>query len=157
MVRFVPDAQQGGAYTFGFRAWDQTTGTHGTTVNALTFGGSTAFSSAGDVAHITVNNVNDAPVLNTVPALTFGTVNEDAGAPVGAVGVLLSSLVDLTPPSGELDNVTDADNPSSVGAAIVGVDEAHGKLWYSADNRLNWVTYNSVSESNAILIPANSR
>ncbi len=34
---------------------------------------------------------------------------EDAGVPVGAVGTLISSLVDFASPSGQVDNVTDPD------------------------------------------------
>jgi Ca2+-binding RTX toxin-like protein len=45
-----------------FRAWDQTSGTAGTTVSTVTNGGNSAFSSATDTASITVNLVNENPV-----------------------------------------------------------------------------------------------
>src|SRR5262249_32062010 len=57
-----------------FRAWDQTTGTAGSTADTTTNGGTTAFSTATATASITVNAVNDAPV-NTVPG--GQTTNED--------------------------------------------------------------------------------
>ena len=108
-------------------------------------------------ATINVTAVNDAPVLNNGADLSFGTVNEDAGPPVGVVGVQISSLIDLNPPSGGVNNVTDPDN-AQIGLAIDGIDTAHGTLWYSADNGNNWVAYNSggTSDATAILIPQNS-
>ena len=108
---------------------------------------------------ITVNPVNDAPILDASKSPTFGTLNEDAGPPSGAVGVLLSDLIGLNPPAGGASTTADPD-AISIGVAITGIDTAHGTLWYSADNGVNWVTYSSVppaSDSNAILIPANSR
>src|SRR4051794_26349580 len=57
---------------------------------------------------INVMGLNDAPVLNAGATPVLASVNEDAGAPLGAVGTLVSALVDLNPPSGGLDNVTDA-------------------------------------------------
>ncbi len=64
-VRFVPDAINGSTDTFTFVAWDQTTGTHATTANVTTTGGSTAFSVASDTASILVTPVNDAPTVNS--------------------------------------------------------------------------------------------
>src|SRR6185312_6059613 len=99
--------------------------------------------------------VNDAPVLDTTKSPTFGTINQDQGPPSGSVGVSLSSLVDLNPPAGGLDNVTDVDN-TTIGLAIVGINTTDGTLWYSANGGTTWVSYGSASDSSAILIPANS-
>jgi len=126
----------------------------GTTANASQFGGTTAFSSGGDAAHLTVTDVNHAPVLDASKSPTFGSIPENAGAPVGAMGINVSSLVDLNPPAGGLDNVTDADSGTQIGVAIVGIDTVDGTLWYSADSGTHWVTYSSASDSAAILIPA---
>ena len=49
-----------------------------------------------------------APILDASKIVTLDAIAEDAGPPVGAVGTLVSSLVDLNPPSGGVDNVTDA-------------------------------------------------
>ena len=54
------------------------------------------------------------PGGNTAPTLldtsvTLASVHEDAGAPVGAVGTLISAMADLNPPAGGQDNVTDPD------------------------------------------------
>jgi VCBS repeat-containing protein len=106
---------------------------------------------------VRIDGTNDAPVLDAAKSPAFGTIDEDTSAPSGAVGVLVSSLVNLDPPSGGLDNVTDADRGALTGIAIVGVDTDHGTLWYSADNGANWVTMGSASDEAAILIPADAQ
>ena len=62
-VRYLPQADFNGAATITYHAWDQTTGSAGGTADLSTTGGATAFSTAADTASITVNPVNDAPVL----------------------------------------------------------------------------------------------
>jgi hypothetical protein len=47
-----------------FRAWDQTSGTAGSTANTNTNGGITAFSSATATATVSVTAVNDAPTVS---------------------------------------------------------------------------------------------
>jgi hypothetical protein len=54
-VRFVPDGSTVTTASFTYRAWDQTSGAVGTKVNVSTNGGTTAFSTASDTAHISVN------------------------------------------------------------------------------------------------------
>ena len=73
-LRFVPNGNNGTAASVTFRAWDQTSGTAGTKVNASTNGTSTAFSSTTATAIITVSSVNDAPSLATDNVAV--TVNE---------------------------------------------------------------------------------
>ena len=48
-----------------------------------------------DAVAITVTGVNDAPVLDTSKSPALATIAEDAGAPSGAVGSLVASLVDF--------------------------------------------------------------
>ncbi|HUQ31150.1 MAG TPA: tandem-95 repeat protein, partial [Pyrinomonadaceae bacterium] len=79
-VRFIPNANFNGTVNPGltFRAWDQTSGTNGSTADvSVLFGGTTAFSIATETATITVGAVNDTPTAN---AQVVGT-NEDT--PVG--------------------------------------------------------------------------
>ena len=68
-VRLTGDADVAGDATFGFKAWDQTTGDASTNgipgkADTTTNGTTTAFSTENATAAITVNPVNDAPVLN---------------------------------------------------------------------------------------------
>ncbi len=88
------------------------------------------------------------PVLNSM--------NEDAGLPVGAVGTLVSSLVDFQLPGGQVDNVADDDIGSQLGIAIIGANSANGTWYYSTNNGTNWQTLGSVSDSNARLLAADS-
>jgi len=77
-VRFVPNPNFNGMVNPGitFRAWDQTSGSNGGTANTTTSGGDTAFSTATEMASITVNASNDPPSFN--PGANQ-TINEDAG------------------------------------------------------------------------------
>jgi hypothetical protein len=103
-VRFVPNANWNGTVAAGitFRAWDQSTGTAGSTADTTSNGGATAFSAASASADIIVNAVNDAP-MNSVPAaqsvamnapITFGIANaisvSDVDANAGLEQITLS-------------------------------------------------------------------
>ncbi|MBW8828514.1 MAG: VCBS domain-containing protein, partial [Burkholderiales bacterium] len=105
---------------------------------------------------VTVTGTNDAPVLSAAATPVIQTVNEDAGAPSGAVGTLVSSLVDLNPPSGGLDNVTDADNGAVTGIALTGTDSAHGTWWYSVNGGTSWATVGAVSDASGLLLKADA-
>ncbi|MEC4816947.1 MAG: DUF4347 domain-containing protein [Scytonema sp. PMC 1069.18] len=133
-----------------FRAWDQTSSTNGSIVDTTVNGGATAFSSTIDTVTITVNGVNDAPILlDTNVILT--AVNNNVGAPVGAVGTLVSSLVSI----GVNGNVTDSDGSTITGVAITGANTTNGSFFYSVDNGVNWVPLGAVSDANARLLAAN--
>ena len=102
-MRFLPNAENATSASFSYRAWDQSAGTAGTTADATTFGGITAFSTAQDSASVTVTPVNDAPQVVTNAALTlaegasgaitaaqlaFADVDTGAGAPIYTVTTL---------------------------------------------------------------------
>jgi hypothetical protein len=67
LVRFQPAANFHGDIAAGleFRAWDQTSGAAGGYADTTAHGGTSAFSSATEVAGLTVNSVNDAPVAGS--------------------------------------------------------------------------------------------
>ena len=96
---FRPTADYNGTVTNGitFRAWDQTSGTNGSTADTTNNGGFYGFSTATDTAAITVNLVNDKPsftnlgnqtltswtnTTQTVPSwvntITFGPPTDEA-------------------------------------------------------------------------------
>ena len=62
-IRFVANQDYEGAVNITFRAWDKTSGSNGNTGNTTNNGGNTAFSSEIETAVITVNPVNDKPIL----------------------------------------------------------------------------------------------
>ncbi|MAE63926.1 MAG: hypothetical protein CMJ18_06600, partial [Phycisphaeraceae bacterium] len=77
---------------------------------------------------IAVTDVNDAPGLVDT-AVTLASVMEDAGAPSGAVGTLVSSIVDFAGGGGQ-NNVTDVDSGAVTGIAVTGADTANGTWHY---------------------------
>ena len=105
---------------------------------------------------ITVTAVNDAPVLDSTKSPLLSAENENAGAPSGPVGTLVSSLVDFASPSGQVDNVTDVDSGAQLGIAITAASTSHGSWWYSTNNGTNWRSLGSVSNSNARLLAADA-
>jgi len=100
---------------------------------------------------LTVTGVNDAPVLDATQTPTM-SVGANAGAPVGAVGTLVSSLADPVG-GGGLDNVADPDN-TVFGIAVTGVNGAAGTWYYSTNNGSSWtaIAAGSVSATHALLL-----
>ncbi|MDP1886303.1 MAG: tandem-95 repeat protein [Polaromonas sp.] len=127
---FVPNANYNGNASFTFRADDALTGT--------TYSGTAT-------ATITVNPVNDAPVLSDT-VLTLGTVNQNAAAPTGAVGSLVSTLV---------GGVTDVDAGAVDGIAITGANATNGTWYFTTDGGTTWRAMGSVSDTSALLLASN--
>ncbi|NBO83583.1 MAG: hypothetical protein EBU75_12435, partial [Betaproteobacteria bacterium] len=80
------------------------------------------------------------------------SVAQNASAPSGAVGVLVSSL---------LGGVTDPDTGALKGMAIIGtnttVGGAVGNLSYSVNNGASWAAVGAASPTSALLLPAEAR
>ncbi|HSA61949.1 MAG TPA: DUF4347 domain-containing protein, partial [Nitrospiraceae bacterium] len=98
---------------------------------------------------------NTAPVLNAVPSPVLTAINEDAGAPSGAVGTLVSNLVDL-PGGGGLNNVTDPDSGALVGIAVTAADTTNGTWFYSTNNGASWNALGAVATNSARLLAADA-
>ncbi|MFO0867050.1 MAG: DUF4347 domain-containing protein, partial [Gemmataceae bacterium] len=99
---------------------------------------------------------NRAPTLDASKSPVFASINEDAGSPSGAVGTLVSSLVDFATPAGQVDNVTDPDSGALLGIAVTAADATNGSWWYSTDGGSNWNALGSVSNSSARLLAADA-
>ena len=107
-------------------------------------------------AAINITPVNDAPVLDTTRVPALASIAEDLGPPPGVgSGLLVSSLVDLNPPAGGLDNVTDADN-TVTGIALTAADSSHGTWSYSIDGGTTWNVIGTVSDASARLLAADA-
>ena len=105
---------------------------------------------------VNITAVNDAPVLTVVsPNLTSITETSNS-APSGAVGTLVTSLLDMATPSGGFDNVTDADGTSTLGIAVTSVDSNYGTWWYSTNAGTNWSLLGNVSSTNSLLLSADA-
>ena len=96
-----------------------------------------------------------APLLDATRSPTLGAQNEDAGAPVGAVGTLVSSLVDFAG-GGGLDNVTDADSGALTGIAVTAADTSNGSWWTSVNGGNTWNALGAVADSNARMLAADA-
>src|SRR5262249_22720401 len=127
-----------------YRAWDRTFGTAGYDVDlrqtSTAVGGVTAFSTGTRTATVTVNAVNDAPVLSAgSPELTqVGTI--DPLAPGDTVG----SFAD--------DFISDVDVGPSYGIAITATSGANGTWQYSLDDGTTWANIGTVSATSALLL-----
>ena len=141
-LKFTPTANFNGSGSF--------------TVQASTSNGDAGLGGSTVVATITVNAVNDAPVLDNTKSPALTAINEDAGAPSGAVGTLVSSLVDFAVPAGQVDNVTDVDSGALLGIAVTAADTTNGVWWYSTDNGANWNALGAVASNNARLLAADA-
>ena len=101
---------------------------------------------------VTVTPVNDAPVLDSSASPSLHTIAEDAGAPSGQVGTLVSDLIDT---DGSLNNFFDADGDLP-GIAITGINLHGGTLWYSTNNGVTWDDVGAVSENSARVLFADN-
>jgi hypothetical protein len=95
-----------------------------------------------------MTGANDAPVVNTSTVVTMNAVDEDAAAPSGLVGTLVSDL---------LGAVSDADASAVKGLAITGVN-GNGTLHYSTDGGTTWtMAAGTLSDNNALLLAGANR
>ncbi len=141
-VRFVPDAANATTATLTYRAWDQSSGTAGTRVDASSSGGSTAFSADTDTASVQATAVNDAPVMAAAgPVLPV--MNEDDTSHAGlSVAALLGS------------SISDVDADAASGIAITGSSSGNGGWQVSLDAGANWVAMGDVSPEQSLLLRA---
>ncbi|MGL4260630.1 MAG: hypothetical protein ACRCTX_03355, partial [Afipia sp.] len=112
LVRFVPNGENGGADTLTYVAWDQTSGTHGQSVNTMVPGHTAAFSEDSQTASLIVASVNDAPHIDTssVQISTSGGNTLISGAaivdPDTGDGFNISLIASSGSVAGTLDSMT---------------------------------------------------
>ena len=75
-----------------------------------------------------------APTLTTSASPQFTAIAANSGVPSGAVGTLVSALIDS---GGSLNNFSDADGDSPA-IAIIGTNLNGGTLYYSTNNGASW-------------------
>ncbi len=145
----VPGYSGVNASSFMFRAWDQTTGTNGSTANTSINGGQSAFSPTTAQALITITAAtpsNLAPVVGG-PTVMLNSVNQGAAAPSGAVGTLVSSVVAQA-------SITDGNPTAVLGIAVTAIDSSHGTWFYSINNGATWATIAAASATSSLLLAA---
>ena len=92
------------------------------------------------------------PVLDSSAAPSFIAISEGSGSPSGAVGTLVSQLINS---GGVFDNYSETDGDSPA-IAIVGKNLNGGTLHFSIDNGVNWQEVIEVSENSATVLYADS-
>jgi ELWxxDGT repeat protein len=102
------------------------------------------------------NDVNTAPVLNAAKSPLLTAEAEDSPTPVGAVGTLVSTLVDFAVPAGQVDNVADLDAGAKLGIALTGADTSNGTWFYSLNNGATWLAVGTVDNTEARLLAADA-
>ncbi len=152
LVRFLPDAQNGNIASITFRAWDQTgatLGQQGTKVDTTTNGGTTPYSTATGISSVTVQDVNDAPVLDPAQVQNFTTITEDdINNPGNTVASLLGS------------SVSDVDFGAVQGIAITATTvsgHGAGRWQFSTDGGVTWNDIGAVSSTSALLLRSTDR
>jgi len=97
---------------------------------------------------------NPAPVLVTTNIPPLSAELENAGPPSGAVGTLISNLVDISGPNFD---VIDSFPGAVTGIALVNTtNTAPGSWFYSTNNGSSWSPVPSVSQNAALLLAADS-
>ena len=82
-------------------------------------------------------------VLDAAASPQLASVLEDAAAPSGQVGSLVSDLIDA---GGTHNNFSDVDGDLP-GIAITGVNLQGGSLWFSNDDGATWLDVGAVSNA----------
>lgn len=90
LIRFIPNGTGSQSESIEFRAWDQSSGTEGTYVDASIHGGEYAFSNETEVASIVTTAVNDTPVVSG-PGSSF-SVDEQTSLSIEGTGFSLSDV-----------------------------------------------------------------
>jgi acetyl esterase/lipase len=146
LLRFVPAKNFAETVSLRYRAWDQTQGAAYTpfNLNTITLAGSSAFSAGVQTVPLTIEPVNNAPILKANTDLSLGAIPEDVTNPPG---VSVASLL--------AGNVTDYDTGALSGIAIVAADGlSHGAWQYSSDTGTNWTNMGQPTYGQALLLPA---
>ncbi len=105
-----------------------------------------SFSTGDDAVFVTP--AGDSSVLTPV--------SDHALAPGGAVGSLVSAIVNPIANTAISGNVLDSDSPE-IGIALTAVDSANGSWFYSLDAGATWLELPPVTETEAFLLSADEQ
>jgi VCBS repeat-containing protein len=139
-LTYTPAANASGTATFDVVATDSGSGT------APNVNQSVAVSFT-----ITVNAVNDAPVLDNTGNMTLTAINEDV-ANASNPGTLVSDII----LSAGGDRITDVDSGAVEGIAVTAANNTNGTWQFSIDNGTNWTAFGSPDALNSRLLAANA-
>lgn len=139
-IRFVPEENWNGIAQILLVAWDGTdSSVEESYINAESNSNIDAFSSNSTVVTVIVRPVNDAPILLPIP-LNITTISEDNFNSFG------DPVLDL------VRFVTDDDQSSEFGIAIIEVDDENGAWQFTTDGGMSWAEFGIVNETLALLL-----
>ena len=95
--------------------------------------------------NLTVNAVNDAPVLDNSGAPILNAIAEDS---ISNNGTLVASMIG--------NAISDVDAGAVRGIAVTGLNTSHGTWQYSINNGTSWSNFGTVSDSSAQLLAADT-
>ncbi|MGE4292628.1 MAG: cadherin-like domain-containing protein [Desulfovibrio sp.] len=147
LIRFVPDANFNGTSTFAYSAWD-TTGAAANGEHAVmgATGEGTPYSAATATATITVNAVNDAPVItNGAASVDVTGAVENSAITVGSVGSPALSLYDL-----DLDAAITQDTGTSPTLRVT-LENNHGTITLTTTTDLSFVDSTANGQSRIVI------
>ena len=97
--------------------------------------------------------VNDAPILDNNGDLRLAEIEEDVTNPVGGT---IASFIDPAA-TGDVDRITDPDDNSLEGVAIIDVDSDNGIWQFSTDAVNSWHDFGPVTNKTATLLDPTAR
>jgi hypothetical protein len=146
-LRYTSIPNFNGTITLTFKAWDQTSGTVGSTANVSVSGDTTAFSSQDSILSLTITAVNDPPVINTAPSATKiqlqNAIQDLCGNFTNTISI--ANLLDIS--------FTDIDSiPSQI--AITYTDNALGSWQWRMDASASWTAFQlPVMDTSGLVLP----
>jgi hypothetical protein len=100
-----------------------------------------------------IEAVNDAPILDSNGDLRFSDILEDDTTQFGN---RVASFIDPAE-TGDVDRITDPDDNSLEGVAIIGVDSDNGYWQFSTDAGITWHGFGPVTNNAATLLDPTAR
>jgi hypothetical protein len=102
------------------------------------------------IVRITVNNINDAPLLDNSGVMLLKTILMSDTTSAG------DAVADIIASAGG-DRIAEVDSGAVEGIAVIGKDDTNGAWQYSINNGVNWITFGEVADAQAVLLNPEAR
>ncbi|MEG4626318.1 hypothetical protein Q5691_18770, partial [Microcoleus sp. w1-18aA5] len=144
-IRFVPNEGYIGNSSFTFRAWDQTNGNAGETLDATANDGTTPFSSETRTATITTTNTAPYIASYSEEPLILRTISHNNSNDSS------ETIADLLP------NIFYDEDATTKSIAVTQVDNSNGIWQYSLSDGEGWSNIGTVSQTKALLLDSSHK
>ncbi len=104
-------------------------------------------------SEVTINAVNDAPVLDNSGNMVLTSIDEDNTM---SSGDLVEKVIQSAETGGE-DRITDVDANAVEGIAVIDVGTSNGTWQYSTTGGATWLPFGEVSNDSAVLLNVAAR